>query len=141
MTVGFDLANFDKLIYDLEDLASKVESGKSFDKALKAGAKPIEDQMKANASSDPRIRTGNLHDAISTGPVKGSSAGKRITIGVHRKDWHGDQGDDYYPPYVEYGHGGPHPAPPHPYVRPAFDTRKEDAYDNMRDVLSNEIKI
>ena len=37
-----------------------------------------------------------------------------------RKDW---DDEDYYPAYVEYGHGGPGPAPAHPYIRPAYDTR------------------
>ena len=28
---------------------------------------------------------------------------------------------------VEYGHGGPRPAPPHPYLRPALDKNIDDA--------------
>lgn len=27
---------------------------------------------------------------------------------------------------VEYGHGGPHPAPPHPFMRPAWDSIKDE---------------
>jgi len=27
---------------------------------------------------------------------------------------------------VEYGHGGPHPAPPHPFIRPAWDSIKDE---------------
>ena len=38
-----------------------------------------------------------------------------------------------------YGHGGPAPAPAHPFVRPAFDTRSEDAYDEIRRVLKDEL--
>jgi HK97 gp10 family phage protein len=28
---------------------------------------------------------------------------------------------------VEFGHGGPHPAPPHPFMRPALDEKKSEA--------------
>lgn len=56
--------------------------------------------MKANASSDPEIISGKLHDAISTGKVKKHKAtGLHITVGVHRKDW---DDEEYYPAYVEY---------------------------------------
>jgi HK97 gp10 family phage protein len=30
---------------------------------------------------------------------------------------------------VELGHGGPHPAPPHPFMRPAFDSSQSAALD------------
>jgi HK97 gp10 family phage protein len=32
---------------------------------------------------------------------------------------------------VEYGHGGPHPAPPHPFVRPAWDGVKEEVKNDI----------
>ena len=105
---------------------------------LQAAAVPIVRQMKQNASSDPKIITNKLHGAISTGRVKKHrQTGLHITIGVHRKDW---DDEDYYPSYVEYGHGGPGPAPAHPYVRPAFDTRQDEAYGIIRDGLLNELR-
>ena len=60
--------------------------------------------------------------------------GKGVTIGVHRKE----KGAFYATP-VEYGHGGPAPAPAHPFVRPAFDTRVEEAYDAIKQVLRDEL--
>ena len=100
---------------------------------LEQAAVPIEQQMKENASRDPQIRSGKLHGAIHTGPVnKRRNGGKHITIGVHRKDWNEE---DYYPAYVEYGHGGPGPAPAHPYIRPAYDTTEDEAYEIIRDGL------
>ena len=62
--------------------------------------------------------------------------GRHITIGVHRKDWNHE---DYYPAFVEYGHGGPAPAPAHPYIRPAYDTRVDEAYEIIRDGLRDAI--
>ena len=105
---------------------------------LRAAAVPVEAQMKANASRDPQIRSGALHGAIATGNVRRRRiTGLQITIGVHRKDW---DAEDYYPAYVEYGHGGPGPAPAHPYVRPAFDTRQDEAFGIIRDGLLDELK-
>jgi hypothetical protein len=50
-----------------------------------------------------------------------------VTVGVHRSDG----GAEYANP-VEFGHGGPHPAPAHPFVRPAFDAAKEEAYEQVK---------
>ena len=104
---------------------------------LLAAAEPIHQQMKANASRNPKIITGALHDSIAIGNVrKRRYSGKRITIGVHRKER-----GAYYATPVEYGHGGPAPAPPHPFIRPAYDTRADEAYqiirDGLRDALGN----
>ena len=140
--MGFETQGFEELIGDINRMASALntdaEGAPAARRILQAAAVPVETQMKANASSDPKIITGKLHGAISTGKVKKhKSTGLHITIGVHRKDW---DDDDYYPAYTEYGHGGPAPAPAHPYVRPAFDTRQDEAFGIIRDGLLNELR-
>lgn len=137
--MGIELGGFDDLRNDLTSMAAVFNQGADVvNRALEAGAVPIEEDMKRNTASDPKIISGDLHGAINIGPVKWTRGGrKKITIGVHRKDWNHDE---YYPAYVEYGHGGPAPAPAHPFARPAFDTRKEDAYENMKRVLDAELK-
>ncbi|MEG0936294.1 MAG: hypothetical protein RSJ41_12060, partial [Clostridia bacterium] len=65
---------------------------------------------------------------------KRSSGGKAITIGVH----HSEKGA-FYANQVEYGHGGPAPAPAHPFVRPAFDTMVDEAYGVMKAILRDEL--
>ena len=130
-----ELQGFDDLSNDLTNMAAKLEFGSGVNQALEAGAAPIEQQMLANASHNPKIITGALHDSIHTGKVKKrSSGGKHITIGVH----HGEKGA-YYANPVEFGHGGPAPAPAHPFVRPAFDTRADEAYEIMKTVLRDEL--
>ena len=105
---------------------------------LQAAAKPIHTQMKVNTKSNPKQISGNLHNALKIGKVKKyRSGGKHITIGVHRKDW--DE-DEYYPAYVEYGHGGPAPAPAHPYIRPAYDNKQDEAYGIIRNELLTELR-
>lgn len=139
--MAIDTSGFNELIGDINKMANALntdsEGAPAAKRILQAAAVPIEGQMKANASSDPQIISGKLHDAISTGKVKKHrTTGLHITVGVHRKDW---DDEEYYPAYVEYGHGGPSPAPAHPYVRPAFDTRQDEAFGIIRDGLLNEL--
>lgn len=98
---------------------------------LQAAAQPVLEQMVRNASTDPKRRTGKLVGSLKIGSVvRKRSGGYRVTVGVHRKDG----GAEYANP-VEFGHGGPHPAPPHPFVRPAFDARVDEAYEKIKEQL------
>ena len=133
----------DNLMTDIARMASSMDAegagAPTARRILTEAAQPIHQQMKANASKDPQPRSGDLRKALNIGKVKKSKKhGQHITIGVHRKDW---DHEDYYPAYVEYGHGGPAPAPAHPYIRPAFDTRQDEAFeiirDGLRDALDN----
>ena len=136
-----NINGFDGLLNDIAAMANRMDAdGAGAPVArniLEAAAQPIHQQMKANASSNPKIITGVLHESIAIGKVKKRRrGGKYITIGVHRKE-HGA----YYAPPVEYGHGGPAPAPAHPFIRPAYDTRADESYDiirqGLRDALNN----
>ena len=132
--MAVELTGFSELIADLAGMAADLDNGPGVDRALQAGAVPVEQQMLANASSDPKIITGALHGSIRTDRVKQRRGGKQISIGVK----HSEAGA-YYANPVEYGHGGPGPAPPHPFVRPAFDARAEEAYGEIKRVLADEI--
>lgn len=133
--MAVELRGFTELEADLIRMADAMTNGAGVDRALKAGAVPIEQQMKANASSDPRIITGALHASIHTDKVKSHGTGKQISIGVKHSE-----ASAYYSNPVEFGHGGPGPAPPHPFVRPAFDAKADEAYGEIRRVLRDEIK-
>ena len=116
---------FDSLMTDIAGMASRMDADGSgapvAKRILEAAAQPIH----------------QLHDALKVGSVRRSKKrGRHITIGVHRKDW---SHEDYYPAFVEYGHGGPAPAPAHPYIRPAYDTRVDEAYEIIRDGLRDAI--
>ena len=130
-----ELQGADDLKDDLTNMAANLEFGSGVDRALKAGAVPIEQQMLSNAARDPKIITGDLHGSIRTGRVKKRKlGGKAVTIGVHYKEK-----GAYYANPVEHGHGGPAPAPAHPFVRPAFDTRADEAYSIMKGILRDEL--
>ena len=132
---------FDSLMTDIAGMASRMDADGSgapvAKRILEDAARPIHQQMRSNASQDPRRRSGDLYNALKIGPVKRSQrCGKHITIGVHRKDW---SHEDYYPAYVEYGHGGPAPAPAHRSIRPAYDARADESYQLIRDGLPDAI--
>ncbi len=129
-----ELRGFDDLQADLLNMAAALENGAGVNRALKAGAVPIEQQMLHNASTDPKIITGELYGSIRTGNVKGGARGKRITVGVHHKD-----NAAYFSNPLEFGHGGPAPAPAHPFVRPAFDVKSDEAYEEIKRVLRDEL--
>ena len=134
--MAIELRGFDDLKNDLLNMAAALDQGPGVSRALEAGAVPIETQMLHNASTDPKIITGDLHDSIHAGNVrKKSGGGKQITIGVHHKER-----GAYYANPVEFGHGGPAPAPAHPFVRPAFDTKTDEAYEEIKRVLRDELK-
>ena len=133
--MAIETEGFSELESDLRTMAAAMENGNGVDRALKAGAVPIEEQMLANASSDPAIITGALHGSIRTGKVRRRGSGKQITIGVSHKEQ-----SAYYANPVEFGHGGPAPAPAHPFVRPAFDARADEAYGEIRRVLAEELQ-
>ena len=133
--MSIELRGFDDLENDLINMANAIENGSGVNRALQAGAVPIQAQMTQNAETDPKIITGALHNSIHTGKVKKRGNRNQITIGVH----HSEMGA-YYANPVEYGHGGPAPAPAHPFVRPAFDTRSNEAYEEMKRVLRDELK-
>ena len=134
-----DTQGFDGFASDIAGMAGRMDAdgagAPAVRRILEAAARLIHQQMKANASKDPKIITGVLNRSIRIGPVKKRrKSGKSITIGVHRKE----EGA-YYATPVEYGHGGPAPAPAHPFIRPAYDTRADEAYEIIRDGLRDAI--
>ena len=111
--MGLKTTGFDALGAQLESMAAALPEEAKKDITLKA-AQPILRDMAANAP-------GSIGAAVRAKP-RGRSG--KVTIGVHRGDW---KDKEYYPPYVEYGHSGPAPAPPHPFIRPAFDANRDEA--------------
>ena len=73
---------FDGLIGDITKMANALntdsEGAPAARRILQAAAVPIDAQMKANASRDPKIISGKLRGAISTGKVK-----KHKRTGLH----------------------------------------------------------
>lgn len=105
--------------------------GRACNWILQNAAQPVLEKMLHNASTDPKRISGTLLNSIKIGRVvKKRAGGYRVTVGVHRAD-----GGAKYANPVEFGHGGPHPAPAHPFVRPAFDGAADESYEKIKEQL------
>ena len=131
MQMGLKIEGMGELIEQMTQMGIEMDAVAA--EVLPHAAEPILEQAQQNVHS----RSGALSGALKIGPVKKSGTGSKVTIGVHRSDWGGEK---YYPAYVEMGHGGPHPAPPHPYIRTAFDARSEEAFDILRSEIAQKLK-
>ena len=118
----------------LSDLEKMIPSDTNVDAALAEGAEVIAREMRQLAP----VKSGKLKSAIKVGIARNGRNGRQVTVGIHRRDF---SGDDYYPAYVEYGHGGPRPAPPHPYIRPAFDLKKDEAWSIIKQAVIDKMNI
>ena len=133
--MGVEITGTTELTQDINEMADALRTsggngGAACNWILQNAAQPIYEQMLMNVSSNPKVVTGTLRNSIRIGKaIKHRGGGYSVTVGVHRGD-----GAGYAVP-VEYGHGGPHPAPPHPFVRPAFDAHVDEAYEKVKQML------
>jgi HK97 gp10 family phage protein len=116
----------------LSDLERMIPADTDVDAALAEGAEVIAREMRQLAP----VKSGKLKSAIKVGKARNGRNGRQVTVGVHRRDF---SGDEYYPAYVEYGHGGPRPAPPHPFIRPAFDLKKDEAWNTVKQAVIDQM--
>ena len=120
----------------LSVLEKMIPADTDVDDALKAGAEIVRAEMDRLAP----VKTGRIKSAIKVGGVRNTKRGRTVTIGVHRRDIDlSDKNGEYYPAYVEYGHGGPRPADPHPFIRPAYDMTKDEAWAAIKQAIINDM--
>ena len=115
----------------ISEIENLLPTTAELDAALTAAAAPIYERMLQLAP----VKTGRLKAAIKIDKPKAGTQGRMVSIGVSQKDFGGDP-KDFYPAFVEYGHGGPHPAGAHPYIRPAYEAGKDEAYQILKDKLA-----
>ena len=116
----------------LSDLERMIPSDTNVDAALAEGAEVIAKEMRQLAP----VKSGKLKSAIKVGKARNGRNGRQVTVGIHRRDF---SGDEYYPAYVEYGHGGPRPADPHPFIRPAYDLKKDEAWSIVKQAVIDQM--
>lgn len=93
-------------------------------KALTAGAEIVLRVAKENAP----VRTGELKGALRVGRRAKSRDRYAVEVGT------------FYPEaahahLVERGHGGPKPAPPHPFMEPAVESTEDEVIDAVMEEL------
>ena len=139
MAKSLETLGFGELSDDLIEMATRLsgEQGTAWTATAKSildeAAQPVLDA----ALRFVPVRSGRLRGAISVGKVvkRRNGAGYSIKIGVNK-----DKSKNApHAHLVEFGHGGPKPAPPHPFMQPAYDTTKDQAYAIIRRRLSEEL--
>lgn len=119
------LDGLQEVLANLDGVAKKVRK-----KAVRTGvAKAGRLLARAAKANSPQGGTGQLKRSIGS-KVKTYPSGVVVAIVGPRKgfavvDAKGKKHDPANIAHlVEFGHAGPHPAPAHPFLRPAFDTSK-----------------
>lgn len=115
-----------KLLRKLNDLKTSVQK-KLLRRAVNKGSTPILKTIKKNA---PR-RTGFMKKAMAR-KVRTYKSGAVVAVMGPKREAVGTYNDRKYVPanvahLVEGGHGGKRPAPPHPFVKPSFESTKEES--------------
>lgn len=137
---------FTELVNDLSTMAAALsdEQGNGFattaSRILNEAAEPMLEAARSFAPSRSGAGGGTLRRALKKGNVLKRKFGGGYTIKIGSL-----KGDDaYYASWVEFGHGADKdgargPAAPHPFLRPAYDTTKDQAYAIIRARLADEI--
>lgn len=129
MQVSLYLKGLDKLEVQANKLIQEVGKAKA-DLLLKQ-ARLVRDRVKAKA---PKGATGNLKRAAYATVIKASLDAPVVAFaGIRpRRAPHAH--------LVEYGHGGPHPAPPHPFFRPAWDEVQDQVLANIKNGVKKAVE-
>ena len=132
MSITFDLSPIDGLDNRLAEKAVRLErlvGSEKTKKEIKTAMKPLTEDAKARIHSI----TGRLAGAIETRVTTSADAPTEIEVGIsykrHRNAHHAH--------LVEGGHGGPHPAPPHPVWNPAVEAHGEEAAAALEDRIND----
>jgi len=122
--------------------AMKVLPDKVYNKVVKQAvnqaATPIRKAIEKAAPIGP---TGNLRSHIIKKTKIYKKAATVITVvGGQYKRKKDEEGSANHAHLVEFGHGGPKPAPPHPFMRPAFEANKGKAEAKLRRAIGKGVE-
>lgn len=127
---GLDFSGLNDIAKDLEAL-SRAENNKVLRDATRAGAEVLKDEVIARAP----VRTGKLKKNVVVVTQKSRRRGE-ISSGIHIRGRNmrtgnsdntmkaSDKRNAFYWRFLEMGTVN---MPPHPFIRPAFDVRQEQA--------------
>lgn len=158
-TSMMSLSGFKELEAELASLKDRATSRRVAERALRRGAEPIRDRAKELAPDDPNNGEGKyLVEAIKIGRAAGQQqklgnsgnvvstfvgidgSVKPATPSTRRKTKKGTGkpggGVAAYSIFQELGTSS---RSAQPYLRPAFEEKKEEAVENMADILREEI--
>ena len=132
MSITFDLSPIDGLDDELAEKAVRLErlvGSAQTKQEIKNAMKPITEDAKARIHSVK----GRLVKAIETRVTTSFDAPTEIEVGISYKR----HKNAHHAHLVEGGHGGPHPAPPHPFWQPAVEAHGEEAAQALEDRIND----
>lgn len=122
--------NFNVDAAGINDVVRQLDAvgnlGRQATKALNAGAEIV---LRAAKESAP-VRTGELKSALRVGRRKKTRDQYAVEVGTFYPD-------AAHTHLVERGHGGPKPAPAHPFLEPAVERTEEAVIDAIMEELMN----
>ncbi len=124
MSIDIEFVGMDKLLEKIESMGSAAN--RIMSNAVKEAAQPILEEAKRLCP----VRTGKLRDSLKISGVKSKKGTKYV--------WVGDVDNQVgYSWFVEYGHSK---AKPHPFLHPAYEKKKKEALEIMKNKLIEAIK-
>lgn len=120
------------MIDTLDNMDKKGEA--IFKESLDLGAGIVLAAMKRKVYSVLHRRSGDLQKNIKMGKVRKSKSGTYSQVVGPAK---GDITKSFYGKFSEYGSSH---EPARPWMRPAFDESKEEAYQKIEQIISNGIE-
>lgn len=130
--IELDIKDFQKMIDTLDNMGEKGEA--IFKESLNSGAEIVLTAMKRKIYSILHRRSGELQKNIKIGKVRKSKSGTYSQVIGPAK---GDISKAYYGKFSEYGSSH---EPARPWMRPAFDESKEEAYQKIEQIISDGIE-
>lgn len=127
----FDMQAMDMLLQTLEDMAIYDLD----DMQLKTGVQAALNQVRDEARARIHSITGTLRKAVQTKVKSSPYAPLEAEVGVSYKTTKAR-----YAHLVEGGHGGPHPAPAHPFFAPALAKFESQGVDAIETAMLEAIK-
>lgn len=122
--------NFNVDAAGINDVVRQLDAvgnlGRQATKALNAGAEIV---LRAAKESAP-VRTGELKSALRVGRRKKTRDQYAVEVGTFYPD-------AAHTHLVERGHGGPKPAPAHPFLEPAVERTEDAVIDAIMEELMN----
>lgn len=141
MGVDISLEGMGDLIDEVERMAAAP--AKAENAALKAAAQPVFEESQRELEKETAHHLGKTSfqkNSIDTGKLKGSGEITSVKKGAYGGKYVKVQYTDPVAHLVEEGHGGPSPAPAHPFLRPAFEAKKAEATEIMKETLKEALK-
>lgn len=144
------MADFNTFKVSLEGIVEAIAASKELERRIKRGGmrKALERAstiMLKKAKALCPVRTGTLKKSLKKKTFTNTrtdevivkiGADKKMMIKVGTKTIKPSR----YLHLVELGHGGPHPAPPHPFLRPAYESTIKEVIDQYTKDLRMDIE-